>query len=104
MVLAVIIMPSCKKHSIKPVNPAFRQYVQAFTSGVISSHSTIKIRLTSDFVDSVLFNQPVEDKLFDFSPSLKGKTYWIDRHTLEFRPDEAIPANEFYNENSSFQS
>ena len=62
MILAVIIMPSCRRHSPRPVNPAFRQYIQAFTSGVISSRSTIKIRLTTDFVDSALFNHPIEEK------------------------------------------
>ena len=97
MILAVIIMPSCRRHSPRPVNPAFRQYIQAFTSGVISSRSTIKIRLTTDFVDSALFNHPIEEKLFDFSPSIKGKTYWIDNRTLEFRPEDSFPANEFYN-------
>ena len=96
LILTVILMPSCKRNAVRPVNPAFRQYVQAFTSGVISTRSTLKIRLTSDFVDSVLFNQPVEEKLFDFSPAVKGKVYWIDSRTLEFRPEENLPAKKFY--------
>jgi uncharacterized protein YfaS (alpha-2-macroglobulin family) len=97
LILTVGILPSCKRNVPHPINPAFRQYVQAFTSGVISTHASIKIRLTSDFVDSVLFNQPVEEKLLDFSPSVKGKLFWIDSRTLEFRPEEPLPAKEFYN-------
>jgi len=97
LILTVILMPSCKKNVPHAVNPAFRQYIEAFTSGVISTHASIKIRLTTEFVDSVLFNQPVEEKLIDFSPSVKGKLYWIDSRTLEFRPDEPLPSKEFYN-------
>ena len=97
LILTVIIMPSCKRNVPRIINPAFRQYVEAFTSGVISTHATIKIRVTSDFVDSVLFNQPVEKTLMDFSPSIKGTLFWIDSRTLEFRPDEPLPAKEFYN-------
>ncbi len=97
LTLTVILLPSCKRNAPRPVNPAFRQYVQAFTSGVVSTHATIKIVLTNDFVDSVLFNQPVEEKLFNFSPAIKGKAFWIDSRTLEFRPEKNLPAKEFYN-------
>ncbi|MCX6247176.1 MAG: MG2 domain-containing protein [Bacteroidetes bacterium] len=97
LALTVILMPSCKKNAPRRINPAFRQYVEAFTSGVVSTHATIRVRLTSDFVDSVLFNQPVEEKLFSFSPSMKGKVFWINSRTLEFRPDENLPAKEFFN-------
>jgi len=97
LTLTAIILPACKRNALHPVNPAFRQYVQAFTSGVVSTHATIKIRLTSDFVDSLLYNQPVDEKLFDFSPAVKGKTYWIDSRTLEFRPEENLPSKEFFN-------
>lgn len=96
LILAAIVLPSCKRHAPHSVNPAFRKYIEAFTSGVVSTHATIKIRLTSDFVDSVMLNQPVEEKLFDFSPDIKGKTYWIDSRTLEFRPDENLPPKVFY--------
>jgi alpha-2-macroglobulin len=96
LALTAITLPSCRKHMPKQVNPAFKQYIQAYTAGVISTHATIKVRLFADFVDSGMYNVPVEEKLFDFSPSVSGKTYWIDSRTLEFRPDEALPAKEFY--------
>ncbi|MCX6244818.1 MAG: MG2 domain-containing protein [Bacteroidetes bacterium] len=96
LALTVILMPSCKRHAPRIVNPAFKQYIQAYTAGVVSTHATIKIRLNSDFVDSVMFNAPVEEKLFDFSPNVKGKAFWIDSRTIEFRPDEPLPPKEFY--------
>jgi len=97
LIVATIVYSSINhKHQFKKVNPAFKEYVEAFTSGVISTQSTIKVRLANDFADSALFNTPVKEELFNFSPSIKGKTYWIDSKTVEFRPDEALPAKEFY--------
>ena len=97
VVLAVVIYKTAfQKHQFKPVNPAFREYVQAFTTGVVSTHSTIKVRLANDYADSALFNQEVTEKLFGFSPKIKGKAYWVDSRTIEFRPDEKLPPKKFY--------
>jgi len=97
MVASTIIYKSINhKHHFKKVNPAFRQYVEAFTSGVISTQSTIKIKLANSYADSALFNTPVKEELFDFSPSIKGKAYWVDSKTIEFRPEKTLPAKEFY--------
>lgn len=87
---------SAKPTSLMKVNPAFREYVQAFTSGIISTHSTIKIRLTDDYADTMEVNLPLEKKYLSIHPGLKGKTYWIDSRTLEFRPDEPMPQNQVY--------
>ncbi len=78
------------------VNPAFGQYVQAYTSGIISSRAVIKIRLTDDFADTATFQIPVKEKLMDFKPSISGKTYWSDSRTLEFRPDSPLPQGQNY--------
>jgi uncharacterized protein YfaS (alpha-2-macroglobulin family) len=97
LIVATIIYKSMHhKHQFRRVNPAFKEYVEAFTSGVISTQSAIKVRLANNYADSALFNTKVKEDLFDFSPSIKGKTYWVDSRTVEFKPDEALPAKEFY--------
>ena len=80
----------------KKVNPAFKAYVSGFTSGVISSASTIKIELTSDVIDSSTVGKQVKDELFSFSPSIEGNAFWINRHTIEFRPKTHLIQNEKY--------
>ena len=80
----------------KKVNPAFKAYVSGFTSGVISSASTIKIELTSDVIDSSTVGKQVKDELFSFSPSIEGNAFWINRHTIEFRPKTHLVQNEKY--------
>ena len=98
LVIAVLLyLFTGKKQVIKVVNPAFSEYVQAFTSGVVSTHTTIKVRLNSDMVDSALINIPVDKELFSFTPSIKGTAYWIDSRTIEFRPQENLPSKQFYN-------
>jgi len=97
LVLAIVIFKTAfQKHQFKPVNPAFKEYVQAFTTGVVSTHSTIKVRLANDYADSALFNLPITEKIFSFSPNIKGKAFWIDSRTIEFRPDEKLPPKKFY--------
>ncbi|MCK3683278.1 Ig-like domain-containing alpha-2-macroglobulin family protein [Maribellus sp. YY47] len=87
-IVALLIMAvSCTKSERKTVTTdvAFSRYVQAFTSGVISSESTI----------SVYMSQPVEgeintEDLFRFKPEVKGKTVLVGGRIFEFRPDEAL--------------
>ena len=65
-------------------------YVYAYTSGVISKSSTIRVR----------FNGKLSDKdpsdLLRFSPSIKGISSWEDDNTLLFTPDETWESNTAY--------
>ena len=81
----------------REVDPAFKAYISAYTSGVISRESTIRIQLTADVVKPAEINQPVSKKLFDFSPSVRGTAVWIDTRTIEFRPSEKMKTDENYN-------
>jgi uncharacterized protein YfaS (alpha-2-macroglobulin family) len=89
---------SCKrdKKALLSVRPAYREYVQAFTSGIVSTASSIRVRLADDFVDSLSLNVPLEENYFKISPSINGKSYWVDTRTLEFKPDEPLPQDRIY--------
>lgn len=78
------------------VDPAFKAYISAYTSGVISRESTIRITLTSDVVKPSEINTPVSKKLFDFSPSIEGTARWVDTRTIEFHPSEKMKQGETY--------
>ena len=79
---------SCKSNQ-KDIIPSaeYAPYVNAYTGGVISQNSTIRIELTQD-QPMVDLNQELKDNPFSFSPSLKGKTYWVSNNTIEFVPEE----------------
>jgi alpha-2-macroglobulin len=81
---------------IAEVNPAFSKYIDAYTSGVISKQGSIRIQLASDVSTLHTSNEPEEKELFQFSPSIKGKTYWVDARTLEFHPDEDLEPGKLY--------
>jgi uncharacterized protein YfaS (alpha-2-macroglobulin family) len=78
------------------VDPAFSKYIESYTTGVISKESTIRIRLAGDVQVSHEQNQSLGDNLFNFSPSIKGKAYWIDARTIEFRPSEKLDPDKNY--------
>ena len=78
------------------VNPAFGEYIAAYTTGVIGSGSTIQIMLSDDVADSAEVGQEATHELFSFKPSLHGRTVWLDRRTLEFKPDARLLSGQPY--------
>lgn len=85
--LGICLIYSCTtKTSVEEIDPAFAKYISAFTYGNISPESYIQIELAQE-MPSVALNTEIEEKLFSFSPTIKGKTYWINSSTLQFIPE-----------------
>ncbi len=85
-----------KKKTILKVEPAFSKYIEAYTSGVISKKNTFRIQLASEVSTTHALNETIKETLFDFSPSVKGKAYWTDERTIEFKPEEDLQPDELY--------
>ncbi len=87
--LAVLISLNACTGSQKEIIPSaeFATYVTAYTGGIISQSSAIRVELAQD-LPMVDLNNEVPGKPFSFSPSLKGKTFWVNNHTIEFVPEE----------------
>ncbi len=75
----------------KIVEPVFNPHISAFTSGIISSASTITVVLSEDYLGEITLHEPLGEKLFEISPAIKGTTYWTNSRTIEFRPEERLP-------------
>lgn len=88
MMMIIIGLSSCAR-SRKDIIPSadYAPYVNAYTGGVISQSSTIRIELAQD-QPMVDLNNELKDNPFSFSPSLKGKAYWVSNNTIEFVPEE----------------
>ena len=97
--MGIISIPFLKKGGnemrAEKINPAFSEYISAFTSGYISKQSTIRIFLASE-VEGVELNKPLENKLFDFSPKIEGTIVWVDNRTVEFRPKSNLPSGQSF--------
>ena len=91
---------SCsKKEKWIEVDPAFSKYVDAYTTGTVSKTSAIRVRLAEDASTTHTVGEEVKEKLFHLSPSVKGKTYWVDARTVEFKPESNLKTDELYEVN-----
>lgn len=97
---AVAIMPffKCNQSLSKQVqvDPAFSQYISAYTTGIISSSASVKIILANATTQPIEIGVSADNELFDFSPAIKGTTTWIDNRTIEFKPTEQLKSGQFY--------
>lgn len=95
--LLLVILFSCNtKTKLAEVDPAFSQYIDSYTSGVVSKKNTIRIQLASGSNVTHTLNEAIKDALFSFSPAVEGKAYWIDARTIEFKPDKDLTVNQLY--------
>ncbi len=78
------------------INPAFGEYISSYTAGVLPSSTTVRIILAKEAVDSSMIGQESSVKLFSFSPSISGKTVWLDRRTVEFTPESRLISGQVY--------
>ena len=88
LIMMTVSLYSCTRTQ-KDIIPSadYAPYVNAYTGGVISQNSTIRIELTHD-QPMVDMNNELKSNPFSFSPSLKGKAYWVSNNTIEFVPEE----------------
>ena len=93
-----IFIPSCSKKAVswKSVDPAYSKYVDAYSTGVVSKTSAIRVQLASNAGTTHSVGQEVKEKLFTLSPAVKGKTIWVDARTIEFKPEKNLEPDQLY--------
>ena len=93
----ICLFNSCKKKDKWiEVDPAFSQYIDAYTTGVVSKTSAIRIQLAGAANTTHTVGEAVKETLFDFSPSVKGKASWVDATTIEFKPETWLKTDQLY--------
>lgn len=82
---AVVLLAASCGNGSDNVNPdaGFVDYVEAYTGGLVSEGSSVKIQFASTPDTSV----PAEG-LFSFSPSLRGEARWVGSRMIEFVPED----------------
>ncbi len=96
-IIAFFIWKYNQSTEVNAGDTAFANYIEGYTTGVVSRESTIRIRLASQVNTFQQTNQEERRQLFAISPAVKGKTYWVDARTLEFRPDKPLePSQEYH--------
>ena len=79
-----ILLVSCgpKKTASEPSAQDFAPYIKAYTGGIITADTPLRIDLTEDAADTP------EEGLFAIKPAVKGKVQWNGRQSVSFVPDE----------------
>lgn len=93
-----LVFNCCKNN--KPVeetpDAGFVKYISAYTSGAVSVESAIEVRLANPFEKEITVGAELSNNLFSFEPSLKGKTVWLDKSTIQFVPAAPMEGGAFY--------
>ncbi|MEO7264545.1 MAG: MG2 domain-containing protein, partial [Ferruginibacter sp.] len=94
----IILFASCSKKENKwiSVDPAYAKYVEAYTTGVVSKTSSIRIVLGQNAATTHVTGQPVDENFFDFTPAVKGKAVWLDARSIEFKPEKNLSPDQLY--------
>jgi uncharacterized protein YfaS (alpha-2-macroglobulin family) len=78
------------------VDISFSKYIESYTTGVISKESGIRVRLATNVEGMHVQNEALPEGVFDLSPSVKGKAYWVDARTIEFKPEKNLDPDKQY--------
>ncbi|HQP04225.1 MAG TPA: MG2 domain-containing protein [Bacteroidales bacterium] len=87
VVLTVVALKIFGKSGKKELSDPqkFEPYITGYTKGIISKNSDIVVQFTDKFIQEIKDKKITED-IFEFSPDIKGKTSWVDEHTVAFTP------------------
>ena len=64
----------------------FATFIKAYTGGIISDKSTIRVELATDIADAVP-GADIKDGILTFTPPMKGTARWLSQNTIEFIPE-----------------
>lgn len=93
--VTIIVLQACKEKAPIKADPAFAEYISAYTTGTISAASDIRIRLSN--TPELSDEQDLSDNsIFRTEPSINGTLEWEDSQTLVFRPEKDLPHNQLY--------
>ncbi len=77
-------------------SPEVGNYVSAYTSGVISAHAEVIVRLAENHPKAGNFYEPLKENLIILDPPAEGSTYWINDHSIGFKAKEKLEQGQEY--------
>lgn len=94
--LGLIYLVSQKHTEVPSKDSDYAEFISAYTSGVISRESSIKIRLVQAINNGQHKEIPISLDYLEFEPKINGELYWLDKQTIEFTPKEKLKPNTKY--------
>lgn len=98
LLASLVLLVSCgdKTPEIPENDPGFSSYISAHTAGVISAQAPIEFILQNAVNPGVEEGTPVDADVFEFDPSLAGRTVWKNENTIVFYPEEPLESGASY--------
>ncbi|MBE9469531.1 MAG: hypothetical protein IMY72_14590 [Bacteroidetes bacterium] len=101
LIFLSIIIVSCSNDKEKKTHTIIfsekmAKVVSQLTNGNIHSKDIIQVRFVNKMVNKQELNKELENDIFDFSPSIKGRTYWKSTDVLVFEPKNPLPYRKNY--------
>lgn len=98
LLISTLFICSCtkKQKEIRVPDPAFAEFVSAYTGGTISNGASVQIRFAESPGRKYPKNVPTDKILFEFNPEIKGDAIWSDDKTLVFNPSEPLKNGQIY--------
>tara|TARA_R110002096_G_scaffold436050_1_gene666063 strand:+ start:7370 stop:12928 length:5559 start_codon:yes stop_codon:yes gene_type:complete len=92
LLVCSLIFSSChnKKDQVPLFDQSFATYINAFTSGIVSKKSSIRISLSQGTA------KQISEDLLSFEPKIEGQINWKDNSTIEFVPKENLIPGQVY--------
>jgi uncharacterized protein YfaS (alpha-2-macroglobulin family) len=78
------------------VDAALAAVVAGFSGGMVGADGPVRVTLVNPGADSSMVNKELDKNPFEFSPAVKGKAFWADERTVEFRPAERMQRGKTY--------
>jgi uncharacterized protein YfaS (alpha-2-macroglobulin family) len=95
--ILLLTFSNCKEKSRTVYTPAdVSSFIYAYTSGVISKTSPIRIRFTKEVIGLEEVGTTVESNIFHIQPSVEGKPIWEDTRTLLFEATDPLQSGTAY--------
>lgn len=96
LIIGLFSFVRCGKETPAEINPEFGRYISAFTSGVISAASPIRIHIAEGNELKVSPSQSPDPSWIKIKPGVSGKLEWEGERELVFIPEGDLTRNEDY--------
>ncbi len=84
LLLAASALGCQNKKVVTSPDPAFAQYIKAYTGGIVAPGTALRVELN----EPVPEDRQITEGLFSFSPQLRGTVVWNTPTQVSFHPDE----------------
>ncbi|MEZ5058164.1 MAG: MG2 domain-containing protein [Saprospiraceae bacterium] len=95
--LLLFLFSNCNSEkTAKPIPNGMEEFISAYTSGIISKASPVKVVFNLKVAEEDEIGKAPENHIFTLEPAVEGELFWEDAQTLVFKPAEWLPSGKSF--------